>query len=141
MITDREASAVPFEIVGLAFAVPVGLSTLIFGLPSSIQIALPPLLQYGWAIFFTLGSAMALLGLVTRRAAGIYMEQIGVLAAGTACLVYAAALLGRQDLQMFNAYFPATMIGAYGVACLWRGWQLQKILQRAASIVRTRREE
>jgi hypothetical protein len=126
-------SAVPFEVVGLVGFLAGGIVVLAGGeFPVSIAATLPDWAQTAWAIALCLGSALGLIGLWWRRdpADGIWMEASGVYIAGTASVIYAIAIAFRQPVGTVAVLLG--ILGAFGIACLWRGILLVLILHRAA---------
>ncbi|WP_280465231.1 hypothetical protein [Nocardia brasiliensis] len=83
----------PFELDFLSFLVIVGIGQLITGVrPGSIAALLPPAINLLWLWMMTVGSAVALLGIVVKNPVnGVYAESWGLLTSGMALLVYGAA--------------------------------------------------
>lgn len=124
---------VPFEVVGLTAATMIGVVSLFADVvPSSIKDALPVPFQYAWAVTLFLGSLIALVGVVFGGTRGVFFEQIGVFAAGAACLVYSAAVISwRPEVSSIMAF---GMVAAYGFACMWRFGQLVRLVHEATAI-------
>jgi hypothetical protein len=124
---------VPFEVVGLTAATLIGLIALFSDVvPSSIKDTLPVPFQYGWAITLFAGSLIALIGVVFGGGRGVFFEQIGVFAAGAACLVYSAAVITwRPEVSTLMSF---GMVAAYGLACMWRFGQLIRLVREAQAI-------
>jgi len=72
------------------------------------------------------GSIAALAGM--SWPGGIFLEQIGLVAVGGGTLVYSTAIVATAGAQ---AFFPAAITLAFGLACLWRWWQLQRTIREA----------
>lgn len=131
---------VPFEVVGLTAAAVIGLISLFADIvPNSIQDTLPTAFQYGWAVALFVGSSIALIGVVFGGPRGVFFEQIGVFAAGAACIVYAAALITNRPEVTSAMSFG--MVLSYGLACMWRFGQLVRLVQHAQAIADARHAE
>lgn len=130
---------VPFEVVGLTAATLIGLISLFADVvPPSIAEALPGPVAKAWAIVLFFGSLVALVGVVFGGGRGVFFEQVGVFAAGAACLLYSAALITiRPGVGSFMSF---GMVAAYGIACMWRFGQLVRLVRDAEAIARAQKE-
>lgn len=125
---------VPFEVVGLGAASIIGfICTFGDTFPNSISATLPLAMQYGWSCTLLIGSIIALIGVFFGGPRGVFFEQIGVFAAGAACIVYSAALITNRPSVTTAMSFG--MVLAYGLACLWRFFQLVRLVREAEVIV------
>lgn len=125
----------PFEVFLLTMCAVSGVP-LAFGAPrpGSINSQLPEALAVGWGITLALGSVTALAGIWWRnRVSGIILEQIGLVAVGWAAIIYGAAAV---IFAGWSAALPASLVLGFGVACLVRWRQLQKILDMAHEATR-----
>lgn len=120
----------PFEVFLLCMCAGSGIP-LAFGAPrpGSINDVLPEALAVGWGLALAIGSVVALTGIWWRnRVSGIILEQIGLVSVGWAAIIYGVAVV---IFAGWAAAFPATFVLGFGVACLVRWRQLQKILDYA----------
>lgn len=123
----------PFQIFIMVLCALVGIPVL-FGdaTPGSISETLPHGFRQAWALLLSIGATVTLIGGAWRnRVTGLLIEQVGLVSAGGATLVYGAALLTTAGK---TGYVAAAQIGAFGGACLWRWWQIQRQLRTAHKI-------
>lgn len=117
----------PFEVFLLALCVVSGLSLLLGSPPpGSINSTLDPLARNAWALMLAGGSIAALIG--GSLPGGIFVEQVGLVAVGSGTLVYAVAIVATAGAQ---GLFAAGITLAFGAACCWRWWQLQRLIREA----------
>lgn len=121
----------PFQIFIMTLCFVTGLPT-VFGTaprPGSIEEQLPDWVGFGWALVLTVCSLLAVVGVfLPDRGLGIVLEQLGVAGVGLGALLYvvcAVVTLGEFQLQL-------GIVAGFGFACLWRWWQLQRILNVVA---------
>ena len=121
----------------LALCVVSGLPLLIAGaVPGSIESQLDPFWVIVWGLMLTVGSLLSLVGMAWQSPTGVVTEQVGSVALGVACVVYAAAIWGATE---WSGSVPEGIIIGLGGASFWRWWQLQRYLidtERLASRVR-----
>lgn len=94
-----------------------------------------------WGLLLVLGASCTLLGTFNQSVNGIITEQVGSIAVGGACIIYASAIWGQLGAV---GTVPALIVGAFGAACWWRWGQLQALLimsERTASKRRKQRGE
>ena len=130
----------PFELFTLFLTVITSLPTVlgITAPPLSINAAMPAALVVGWSWVIFLGALLALAGIYWRyRPTGLLMEQVGMATTGAAALVYAGCIL----LVASGGPLPAGIVGGFGIACFWRWYQLQKVIDQAVAYDRMRKLE
>lgn len=109
--------------------------------PSSIVSQLDDPLVVAWGIMLSGGSLLTLVGAIRQTPGGVVLEQVGSVALGVACLLYAGAIwvaVGTPGLV------PMAITSAFGAASLWRWGQLQAYLhatEKLAEEIRQAREE
>lgn len=127
---DLPSSRHPFEIFMLVVCVVVGLPIL-FGNPPppSVDALMPLWARIIWSVLVAGGALTALIGVaLPQRLAGVFVEQVGLVAVGVGTVVYALCSFVYNDIQLA---LPAAMILAFGVACLWRWVQLERLIALA----------
>ena len=126
---DNRAGRHPFQLFTLYLAFITGVPT-VLGLtprPGSINEALHPAVAYGWALFLTVGSLTAIVGVFCRnRGLGLVLEQLGLGLVGLTSLIYVGCAI--YVLGVDSAIQPIAIVAAFGASCLWRYGQLQRIL-------------
>ena len=129
----------PFEIFTLYFSVLVALPTVlqISPRPGSIDAALPSWVAFCWSLALLLGSATALAGIYyKKRDGGLIAEQLGLGMVGVANLLYAGVALAEVGV---TTLIPAGIIAGYGVSCLIRYRDIQKIIDKVHAEDRERK--
>lgn len=130
----------PFEIFLLIMLI-FSVTPLLWGAPApiSIEALLPTPVIKLWAATASLGSLVALLGIIwPRRVIGMVIEQVGLVMVGVAACFYGAAIwivtgeVGRV---------PGAIISAFGLSCLVRWYQLQKLVDEQIALNQIAREE
>lgn len=118
----------PFELYILYLAFVSSLPIL-FGLapaPGSVREALPTIVSTVWALILAGGSLAALVGIYFReRATGLILEQLGLALVGVGNLIYCVCVL---YVVGESGVFMVAIVGGFGVSCLRRYWQIQRIL-------------
>ena len=121
--TSRNALVICFLVILFVSGIPLLLGN---SPPSSISRTLPFPIGILWGFALTLGSLMALLGTFWKNlSVGIALEQIGVVASGSAALVYSVALVVMNGVHAMPA---AGFACGYGIACFVRWAQLQRFI-------------
>jgi hypothetical protein len=137
-VTDEKARAVaidglprldsgkhPFELFILVLGLISG-GPLLFGKirPGSTEELLNPVMLQIWAWMLVTGCAVALVGALWRWqvTTGLLLEQLGLVAVGAGVVIYTASLLYAGT----GRFLSAAIIGGFGLACLWRVWQIQR---------------
>lgn len=119
----------PRAIFVLAASVFTGLTSLaIEAAPASLEAVLPQWAVMGWAAMLTLGSAMTLMGMMFQTVNGILTEQLGSVVVGVTAIFYSGVAFSILGLGGIAAY---GLIGAWGVACLFRWFQLQALINKS----------
>lgn len=132
----------PFQLFILLLCLVNGLPVLLGESrpPGSLESALPVPFVYGWALFLTVGSAVALVGTAWRnRFVGVLIEQVGLVGVGLAAVLYGGVLEVVASQQ--GGGVSASIVLGFGLACLWRWWQLQKYVKAVVALVETVNEE
>lgn len=78
-----------------------------------------------WGVMLSAGSLVTLLGVIRQSVNGILFEQVGSVAVGFACLIYATAIW--LSVQWAGAV-PAVIVLGWGLSCFWRWYQLQRLM-------------
>lgn len=116
----------PRALFVLLLCVIVGIPLIFAGAtPTSIAAQLDPWLVVTWGIMLSGGSLLTLLGALRQTPGGVITEQVGSVALGFACLLYAGAIwvqIGKTGLV------PMVIVFAFGSASFWRWGQLQAYL-------------
>lgn len=128
----------PRALFVLVMCVVVGLP-LVFAnaSPNTIASQLDPVLQVAWGIMLSGGSLLTLAGAMRQTATGVIVEQIGSIALGVACLLYAGAIW--VSVQWVGSV-PIAIVSGFGLASLWRWGQLQAYLHQTEKIASQIRE-
>ncbi len=131
MIVSRANSRHPDELFLLFLCLISGI-TIVFGdapAPGTIEAALPGWAATVWGIALLLGPLTTLIGIFwphrLRKTDGLIVEQVGQMVTGVTAIFYAVILT--------LAAWPAAVVAgaitlAFGLARLWRWWQIQRIL-------------
>jgi len=130
---DLPSSRHPFEIFILVVCVAVGVPIL-FGNPPppSVDALMPVWTRLVWAVLVAGGAATALIGIgLPNRLAGVLVEQVGLVGVGVGTVVYSVCSFLYNDLDLA---LPASIIMAFGVACLWRWLQLERLISLAYAV-------
>jgi hypothetical protein len=96
--------------------------------PGSVNSQLNPYQVVVWGALLVFGALVTLIGTFNQRVTGIILEQIGSVAVGFACLIYAAAIAAQIGVL---GTVPALIVLGFGLACFWRWGQLQSLMHHA----------
>jgi hypothetical protein len=137
-----DSSRNPFELFTLGLGLLSGLP-LLFGVPApgSTNALLGPVLVHVWAWILVAGCATALIGVWwtwfgwcpwvrPTPGTGLLVERVGLVAVGVGTLIYAVAILA--EAPGFR-WLPAAIVAAYGLACWWRAFLIQRWIRAAIS--------
>lgn len=109
--------------------------------PQSILAQMDDVTIVAWGVMLTGGSLLTLTGMLRQTVNGVIIEQIGSVALGFACVIFACAIWGyvqwRGSVTMF-------LVFGLGVASLWRYGQLAAYLrgaEQAAQEIKAAEEE
>lgn len=105
--------------------------------PGSIAAKLDPPWVITWGIMLSGGSLLTIIGALRQTPIGVILEQIGSVALGVACIIYAAAIWFTVHLL---GAVPICIVLGFGLASLWRWYQLQRYLNTVERIARESRE-
>ena len=126
----------PFQLFILTLCLITGVPVLVGNAPApgSLEDAMPDFVFLGWNIALVAGSAVALVGSMVQknRVTGILLEQWGLVAVGMAAIVYGILI---PFVAHWGGAISASIIFGFGVACLWRWWQLQKYILDVQKLV------
>jgi hypothetical protein len=113
---------------------------LIFGnaAPGSIASKLDQPWVITWGVMLSAGSLVALMGVARQSVNGILFEQIGSVAVGFACVIYATAIAFSVG---WSGLAPLVIVLGWGSSCLWRWFQLQRLMVNTERIVREAHED
>jgi hypothetical protein len=95
--------------------------------PGTLEALLPRWGVILWGVILVLGSATTLVGMAFQSLNGIITEQIGSIMVGASTLFYSALLInfvGGDAIQNVG------IIAGWGIACVIRWWQLQRLLHQ-----------
>jgi len=103
--------------------------------PGSITAQVDPSAALAWSIALALGSGIALLGVAWPRpkddshmsVTALILEQVGLVTVGVATVFYVSTICMTVGP---SASIPAGLITAFGASCLWRAWQIQRVLRQ-----------
>lgn len=129
----------PRALFVLSLCVAVGIP-LIFAnaTPGTIASKLDPPLIVVWGLMLSLGSLVTLVGVVRQSVNGIITEQVGSVAVGGACLIYAVAIW--LSVRWAGAV-PMVIVFGWGLSCFWRWYQLQRLMKKAEDVAAAVREQ
>lgn len=96
--------------------------------PGTVAAKLDPLWQVVWGVMLSGGSLLTLLGALRQTVNGVLLEQVGSVALGFACLIYAGAIWATVH---WDGSVPIGIVLGLGIASLWRWGQLQAFLNQA----------
>lgn len=85
-----------------------------------------------WGVLLSAGSLVTLVGMARQSVNGILFEQVGSIAVGVACLIYATAIWFAVK---WVGSVPMVIILGWGASCFWRWWQLQRLMISTEQIV------
>lgn len=106
--------------------------------PGSIASQLPPVAIVAWGCMLSGGSLLSLLGATRQTVNGVIVEQVGSVALGFACLIYAGAIWAAVQ---WAGSVPMGILFAFGLASFWRWGQLQGYLRAAEHLAQEARGE
>ena len=106
--------------------------------PGSIAAQLDPPLVVTWGIMLTVGALVTLVGALRQTVNGVIAEQVGSIALGFACVIYALAIWAT--VRWVGAV-PMLFLFGFGVASIWRFGQLQAYLHAVESLAQKIRDE
>lgn len=105
--------------------------------PGSLASKLDPPWVITWGIMLSGGSLLSIIGGLRQTVNGIITEQVGSVALGFACLMYATAIW--ITVQMAGAV-PIAIILGFGAASFWRWGQLQAYMNQVERIAKATRD-
>ena len=105
--------------------------------PGTIEARLDPPWVVTWGIMLSGGALLTILGGVWQSVNGIIIEQVGTVALGFACVMYATAIW--ITVQLAGAV-PIAIILGFGVASFWRWGQLQAYMTQVERIAQATRD-
>lgn len=91
-----------------------------------------------WGVMLSGGAALTLVGALRQTVAGVIAEQVGSVALGFACLVFAAAIYGAVH---WAGSVTMLLVLGFGVASLWRFGQLVAYLKAVEHLAQEIRDE
>lgn len=123
----------PRAVYVLGLATVAGVVLLFTGAePGSIEALLPKWGVALWAMALVGGSVLTLIGMSRQTVDGVITEQVGSVATGVACVMYASAMILVGGM---HALLPASFVLGFGAACFVRWGQLQKLLVEGQVVV------
>lgn len=116
----------PRALFMLALCVVVGVP-LIFAnaTPGTIASQLEDPWIIAWGVMLSGGSLLTLLGAMRQTVNGVILEQVGSVALGFACVIYAGAIWAAVR---WVGSVPMGIVLGLGIASFWRWGQLQAYL-------------
>ena len=90
-----------------------------------------------WGLMLSVGSLVTLIGVMQQSVNGIIIEQIGSVAVGFACLIYAVAIWLQVS---WAGAVPTVIVLGWGASCFWRWFQLQRLMMNAEHVATEVRE-
>lgn len=90
-----------------------------------------------WGIGLTGGALLTLIGALRQSVNGVIAEQIGSIALGFACLIFAVAI---WDALHWKGSVVMLFVLGFGIASLWRWGQLQAYLNAVEEIAQVIRD-
>ena len=107
--------------------------------PQSIMAQIPDAwVVVAWGLMLTLGALLTLIGTMKQSVNGIIAEQVGSVAVGFSCIIFAGAIYGYTH---WRGAVVMLLVFGLGVACLWRWGQLQATLNDAEALAQEIRDE
>lgn len=106
--------------------------------PRSIVAQLDDPWVVGWGIALVGGSLLTLVGALRQTVNGVLAEQVGSVALGFACLIFAAGIAGYTG---WSGSVVALLVFGFGIASLWRWGQLHAYLHAVETIAQEIRDE
>jgi hypothetical protein len=106
--------------------------------PQSIVAQLDDPWVVTWGVMLTGGSLLTLVGALWQSPNGVVAEQVGSIALGSACVIFAAAIWGYVRWQ---GSVPMLLTFGFGVACIWRYAQLVAFLKAVEQLAQEIRNE
>lgn len=105
--------------------------------PGSINDQLDKPQVITWGVLLVLGASTTLVGMFRQSVNGVILEQVGSVAVGGACWIYAGAIWAQVGE---GGTVPGGIIFGLGSACFWRWGQLQTYLRDAERLAQHRRD-
>lgn len=93
--------------------------------PGTIAAQMPDPAIVAWGIMLSGGSVVTLAGAMRQSVNGVIAEQVGSIALGFACVIYAGAIWAAVR---WTGSVPMFILFAFGTASFWRWGQLQSYL-------------
>lgn len=106
--------------------------------PGSINAQLDLPMIIAWGVMLSGGALLSLVGSLRQTINGIITEQVGSVALGFACLIYAGAVW--LTVRWAGAVLICLIIGLSG-ASFWRWGQLQAFLHQTEKLAREIRDD
>lgn len=91
-----------------------------------------------WGLMLTGGALLTLIGALRQTVNGVVAEQVGSVALGCACLIFAGAIFGYVR---WNGSVTMLLVFGLGVASLWRWGQLVAYMRAVETIAQELRDE
>ena len=99
--------------------------------PGTIAAQLDPAWVVIWGVMLSVGSLLTLVGTFKQNVNGIIIEQVGSVAVGFACLIYALAIWFQVR---WAGAVPMVIVLGWGWSCFWRWGQLQAYISKAQRV-------
>jgi len=106
--------------------------------PGTIAAQLDDSMIVAWGIMLCGGSALTLFGVLRQTATGVICEQVGSVALGFACLIYATAIWFTVE---WGGAVPMFLLLAYTGASAVRYFQLRAYLRNVEHLAQDLRDE
>lgn len=105
--------------------------------PGTLEAKLDPPWVLAWGIMLSGGALLALVGGLRQTVNGIIVEQVGSVALGFACLMYATAIWIAVHLA---GTVPIALVLGFGGASFWRWFQLYLYMNKVERIAKATRD-
>lgn len=106
--------------------------------PGTLEAKLDPPWVLAWGVMLSGGAFLAMLGGLRQTVNGVITEQVGSVALGFACLMYATAIWITVS---WAGTVPIALILGFGAASFWRWWQLQLYMKKVERIAKATRDQ
>lgn len=105
--------------------------------PQSIVAQLEAPYIVAWGIMLTGGAGLTLVGALRQSVNGVIAEQVGSVALGFACVIFAFAIYG---FVRWEGAIVMLLLFGFGLASIWRWGQLQAYLNGIEKIAEAVRD-
>lgn len=125
----------PFQVFTLLLAVASGVPLLLGdAAPGTVEATLSPAAVTFWGVSLVAGAGTTLAGMLwPRRITGMALEQVGLVAIGTASAIYTVCIFSFWGIRGVTA---AAYVMGFATASFWRWGQIQQVMGLLRTLAR-----